>query len=333
MAITQPDLKHFLSEVVATGATNGGMMSENQAVDAQKNNVWPNVSAAMRETGGTMYRKIFGSPRNVGSEALSAIKVWLHGPTAGDDYVYMFAGTKTDTEADFSQTVKYAAADLAADITTGDTACTITCEDAVTTLGFHASGKVAISDQLYPGARGASLVVTLSSTPPLVSGLTVTLYFETAITAGFLASNTVVGAVMEPSDIEATTGTIVVTSASGTVDESVYPPVCYNKGTRDETLTASFSTTTNFTVSGSRSGALGSGTVDTDFVATHPTNSATLITIPAGFFSATGFVALDTVVIPTIGCNFAYWEARVIPALADSLNGNQAISAYTGESG
>lgn len=333
MAITQTDLKHFLSETVTDGPTNGGLMSEVEAVDAVKNNVWDNVPTDDRTAGITQYKKLFGSPRNTGSEELIAVKGWLHGPTPGDDYVYLFAGTKTDTEADFDQSIIYSAADLNTDITAGDTSCVVTCEIAATTLGFHASGKIRLSNQLYPGAAGDSEDIVLTSTTPLVNGLDVTLYFSTPAVNSYVAINTVVGSVMPVGDIEATTGTIVVTSTSGTVDEPVYPPVCYNKGTRDEILTVTFSTTTAFSVSGSRSGALGSGTVSTDFTATHPTNSATLIFIPTGFFSVTGFVALDTVVIPTIGNNFAYWESRVVPALSDSLNGDEVIFAYTGESG
>lgn len=334
MAITQPDLKHFLSEVVGTGATNGGRMAEVEAVTGVKNNVWPNVSADQRASGVTMYRKIFAAVRNVGSESLVSAKGWIHGPTPGADYVYAFVGTKTDTEADFNQTTKYAAASLKTGIAIGATSCVVTCENAVTTLGFRASGKVRISNQTTPSdISGDFEDMVLTATPPLISGLDVTLYFATGTVKAYLAVNTVVGSVMTIGTIQATTGTIVVTSAGGTVNAGGFAPVCYNKGTRDETLTVTFSTTTAFSVSGSRSGSLGSGTVSTDFTANNPINSSTLIYIPAGFFSATGFVALNTVSIPTIGCNFSYWEARVVPAGSASLNGNEVQFAYTGESG
>lgn len=333
MTITAVDLLHFTSETVTDGATNGGLPSENQAQSGERNNIWPNVSADDRVSGVTQYRKLFGMVRDTSEDVLSSVKAWLHAPTEGEDYVYMFAGTKTDTEADFDNSTKYAAANLNGDITIGDTSCIVVCESAVTTAGFHADGKVVISNQTYPGTSGDSVTVTLSSTPPLVNGLLVTLYFSEAIDISFNAVNTSVGAVMEPGDLAAEIGTPVVTSTSGIVDEIGYPPVCNNKGTRDEILTVSFATTTTFTVSGSRSGSLGSGDVSTDFIATNPLNSATLITIPAGFFSASGWVALDTVTIPTVGSNFAYWEARVVPAGCGALRGNEVVSAYAGESG
>ena len=332
MTITAVDLQHFLSETTTSGPTNGGLPSENQAVSGQKNNTFSNVSADDRETGIIDRVKIFGMVRSTGNEELSSIKGWLHGPTPGDDYVYAFKGTKTDTEADLDETTIYAAGTLAADIAVDDTAITVTMEATKTTEGFHADGKIAVSNKSTPSGTGTTVIVPLSSTPPLVSGLTVTLYLEEPMTEAFSSANTIVASVMEMSPIQAKTGTIVVTSASGSVDESSYPPVGNNKGTRDEELTVSFSTTTNFTVSGTRSGALGSGTVSTDFVATNPINGATLLTIPAGFFSSTGFIALDTVTIPTIGANFAYWETRVVPEDCDTLAGDQAIFAYTGES-
>ena len=333
MTITAPDLQHFKSETVTDGPTNGGLPSENRAYSGQKNNVWDNVDEDFRAAGGTQYRKMFGLVRDTGSAALSAIKAWIHGPTPGNDYVYAFKGTKTDTEANFSQTIIYAAGNLTNDISIGAESCTITCEAAATTLGFHANGKIILSNQEDPSASGDSETITLSSTTPTISGLEVTVYFNSPCTKAFLALNTVVGSVMEYGETEAGTGTIVVTSASGTVDESGAPPVCYNKGTRDETLTVSFTAPTTFAVTGSRSGSLGSGNVTTEFTATNPLNSANLITLPVGFFSATGWLALDTVVIPTVSNGFAYWEARVVPPLCGTLNGDEVIFAYTGESG
>lgn len=334
MTITAPDLLHFKSETTAAGTTNGGLPSENQAVTGVKNNVWENVSADLRLSGGTQYAKLVGMVRDTGADPLDNIKGWLHGPTPGDDYVFAFKGTKTDTEADFDMTTIYAAGALTNDISIGATSCTITCEAVATTLGFHASGKIVISDQAYPGAAtGTSAEVQLSATTPTINGLEVTVYFAAAIDSAFIAAVSVVGMVLEYGSAVATTGTIVVTSASGTVDETGASIICNNKGTRDEILTVSLTSATTFSVTGSRSGALGSGTVGTIFTATNPLNSATLITLPADFFSATGWLALDTVVIPTIGNNFSYWEARVIPALCDTLNGNEVIFAYTGESG
>ena len=247
-------------------------------------------------------------------------------------YTYLLALRRIQ-KPDFSQTTKYASGNLKADLASGQSSCVVVCENAATTLGFHANGIVRLSEQDSPDDTGTYEEITLNGTTPLVNGLEVTLYFDGTNVNAFTAADTKISAVMEIGDIEAATGTIVVTSASGTVDESGFPPVCYNKGTRDETLTVTFSTTTAFSVTGSRSGALGSGTISTDFVAVNPINGSTLITLPTGFFSGSGWVALNTVVIPTIGCNFAYWEARIIPADCDSLNGNEAIVAYTGESG
>lgn len=331
MSIVQADLKFYKSETVSDTSSNGGYASEDQAVTGVKNNIWENVSAQQREDGLVTYRKLFAIPRSDSDDDLIDPRLWNHMPTPGDDYVILFAGTVSDTQSTLSESTFYSCGNLKNNVSSGATAITVTVEAAALTSGFHASGRIRLSNQSDPSQSGDYEDVILNSTAPLISGNDVTVYTDTGITNAYLAANTMVSSVYSPGTSSVSTGAIVVTSSSGSVDEATYPPVVNNTGTKDETVTVTFSDATNFSVAGSRSGNLGSGTVSTDFIATNPDNAKELITLLAGFFSGT-FAALDTVVIPTNGNNSPFWLKRTVPALSISLTGDENITAYKGES-
>lgn len=330
MAITEPDLQYFHAEEVSSASTNGGLMSQTEIVSGQKNNLWTNVSSADRTSGREDKRKVFGSPQSDTDDELVDPRIWNHGPTPGDDYVLMYAGTKTDTQATASEARAYGSGILANDISIGVSTLVVTVENAAMTGIFADADKIRLSNQSSPELTGDFELVDLSGAPAVV-GLDITLTLATATQTAYLAANTVVSSLYEPGSTASAIGTVVVNSASGTVDEVGFAPTLNNRGTIDEELTFSFSDSTNFTVVGSRSGALASGITTADYTAVNPDNSKNIITLPSGFFGGS-FVALDTVVIPTIANNFAFWLKRVVPAGAGTLNGDLNISAYSGES-
>lgn len=330
MPITQPDLKFYHAAEVSELATNGGLMDNtNEAVTGEKNNLWPNASADDRTNGLVNWRKVFGSPSNDGNEGIIANKVWNHAPTPGDDYVLIHPGTKTDTQATFSATRVYGCGSLANDVVANDVVSVVTVENVAMTNIFADGDKVRFSNQDSPELAGDFELVLLTAAPS-INGLDITLTHE-ALVGTYLASNTVVASLYQPGDKVSGVGTIVISSASGTVDESGFPPVTNNRGTVDEELTFSFSSGSNFTVAGSRSGPLEAGSVNADYTAINPNNLKNIITLPNGFFTGT-YVGLDTVVIPTIANNFAFWLQKTIPPLSSKLNSDLNITAYTSES-
>lgn len=330
MAITEPDLKYFHAEEVSSASTNGGLMSQTEVVSGVKNNLWENASASDRADGRTDWRKVFGSPQSDTDDQLITPKTWNHAPTPGDDYVLMYPGTKTDTQGTVVTTRAYGAGQLKNDVSAGATSIVVTVEHADMVDIFVNGDLFVISDKESPELTGNAEVDKTVTAVPTAVGLDITLQVD-ALTNSYLAADTVVSSVYEPGTTESAIGTIVITSASGTTDEATYPPVLNNRGTVDESLTFSFSDATNFSVSGSRSGALASGTTTADYTAINPDNTKDLITLPNGFFSGT-YASLDTVVIPTIANNFAFWLNRIIPAGSSTLNGDLNISAYSGES-
>lgn len=56
MPVTVTDIKFFKS---ATGTSDGGAISATELVSGVANAIWPNISDALRATGGTRYKKFF----------------------------------------------------------------------------------------------------------------------------------------------------------------------------------------------------------------------------------------------------------------------------------
>ena len=332
MAITQPDLKFYHSLEVSDAATNGGGIDQsNEVVTGIKNNVWPNVSADDRAAGSDHYRKIHCTPESNTDDQLVDPRAWNHAPTPGDDYIYMFAGTKTDTEATINESRKYGCGQLKTNVLAGVSTITVVVENAALTGIFMASDKIRISNQVLPNSSGDFQELALTSTPPLVSGLEVTLYLAEPLAADYLASNTVISSMWYPGTTECDIGTVTKTSASGVTNESTVAPILNNAGTTDEILTFTWSTAADYTVVGSLSGALPAGNVSLDYTAVNPHTGKNIITLPAGFFTGT-WAALDEVEIPVIGNNFAFWLRRVVPAGTTTLAADENVSAFLGES-
>lgn len=332
MSITQLDLKYFHALEVSDATTNGGGIDlSNEAITGVKNNVWPNVSASQRESGLVTYRKLFCTPASDTNDPLVDPRAWNHSPTPGDDYVLLFAGTKSDTQATIDESRIYGSSNLKSDVSIGDTSIIVTVENSDLTGIFQAGDKIIISNQSSPDGTGDFQEIELDSTPPTVSGLDITLYLAASIEINFSSTNTVVSSVYYPGTTECSVGTINVTSSAGSTDESSFSPVLNNAGTTDEILTFTWSTSTEFTVEGSVSGELESGNISLDYTATNPINGYDLITLPAGFFSGT-WAPLDTCTIQVIGNNFAIWLKRVVPAGSGTLSADVNITAFKGES-
>lgn len=331
MTIVLADLQFYKSAEVSTAATNGGLPSEDRATTGVKNNIWTNVSEAQRASGLDTYIKLFAIPRSDNSDDLVDPRLWNHSPTPGDDYVILFTGTKTDTEATLVETTFHVAGNLKTDLSIGDTDITVTVEDPALVTGFHVSGRIVISNKTSPElTTGDSEEITLNATAFTVSGSDVTMHTDVGVVAAYLASNSYVSSMLTPGDSTVSTGTVVITSTSGTVDESTFPIIVNNTGTKDESITVTFTSATTYTVAGSVSGNLGSGSVSATFTGVNPDNAKTCIEFTSGFFTGT-YASLDTVVIPTISNATPLWLKRTVPALSDSLSGNTNLTGFKGE--
>lgn len=76
-------------------------------------------------------------------------------------------------------------------------------------------------------------------------------------------------------------------SSSGTYDEGTYPLGLHNDGTVEEDWTLTFSSASDFTVSGAYYGTVGSGTISGDFAPTNPNTGQPYFTLSADGWGGT----------------------------------------------
>jgi hypothetical protein len=198
-------------------------MSNNEIVSGVINNIWPHVLAAERATGSTLYRKIFAANTNDADETLISPALWNDIVTPAGDYIIMFPGTQTDTQATFAgySGKIYGCAVLAADITAGGSTFSVKLEDASIAGIFSDGDTIRLTDMADPeSSTGTEEILTVSGTPAL-SGLTLTItVVETIANDYTTASGSRAMSMYDTGDVVATTGPVTVTSASGTYDDS-----------------------------------------------------------------------------------------------------------------
>ena len=94
-------------------------------------------------------------------------------------------------------------------------------------------------------------------------------------------------------------------AGSGTYDNSGHPILASNEGSVDDDFTLTFSSDTEFSVSGVRSGLVGSGSIGSDLAPAHW--SGLYFTIYAAGWSGSGFAIGDTVVFSTVSASQGFW--------------------------
>lgn len=330
------DIKTFLSAVVSSDSTNGGLRSNNEVVSGVVNNVWPHVPKAERLAGSTLYRKLFTIGEVALVETLIAASLNLFRPTPANDWVVGFTNsvTKVNTQASWSPSRVYGSAWLKTDVTATSSTFTVTVSDVSLTGMYVDADTVVITDKLTPGAvSGNSETHTISGTPSVV-GNDVTITIVGTLANNYTVANeTFVTSVMDIGDVATGTSNYVVTTVgSGDYNYTSYPIICTNKGTVEDSLTFTFTDATNFTCTGSVSGInYGSGVIGTDFSPSNTAKSALYFTLETAGFSGT-WAGGDTLTADIEDASFTYVLKRVVPAACASLAGNLCTSVTEGES-
>lgn len=88
------------------------------------------------------------------------------------------------------------------------------------------------------------------------------------------------------------------TSAGGTYDETTYPPVLFNEGTVEDDWTITFTSGSNFAVSGAYFGSAGTGSVSVDFSPINPDTGQPYFTIRSSGWGGV-WASGDTVMFTT----------------------------------
>ena len=332
MSITSNELIWRRPAEVSDLATNGGRMTATPIPSGTKNNLFPNVPLAERVTGSTKYRKAFIHVANDSSLALIAPKVYVMAPTLGDDRVTIFAATQTNTQASFTGTEQqYGAGTLNANASLGTTTCTVLVENAGDAI-FKSGMTVRISDRQTVDGVGNEQFLLLSANATYAGNVATLTFTTTPLAYNFTTSApTYVSSVYTPADVQASVTDFLLTSASGTFDTALHPITPHGIGSIEQLWTATFTTSTAYTVTGDTVGSVGSGNIATNFIPANSAHSKPLFTIPAAAFGGT-YANGDTIQFRTHPASIAIVYRRVVPAGANSLSANRVAVVVDGES-
>lgn len=301
---------------------NGGRMSESQAVGGSKNNVWPDVGPEERLIGSISYRKVFVRNANALNLTLGNAKIFISQITPGNDRVLIFSGSQTDVQSAFLSTLRqYGGGQLAANMAVGATTLSVSCE--------NGADNIFLFGDLIRIANGVTVEfkrITAVTINADIASITI----NSGVGAGYLASNTLVSSCIEAGDLKCETTSYVKSAAVGTFNNTVFPVLCSNLGTVEQTVIVTFSSPTAFYVSGSTLGALGNGTIGSNFVVTNPKYSAPYFTIQSAMWGGT-WAANDSLTFDTHPSAYPIWEKRIVPPEAGSLSGNSMSLGIFGD--
>lgn len=328
MPIVATDLKTYLSEVVTDDNTNGGRLGYTEAVSGVKNNVWPQVFNAERIAGSTKYRKTFHKVVQASDITYVDAIIYLERPTAGDDEVYIFPGTQTDTQAGITGSEDlYGAGSLTNSVLTGANSIEVTVADPAIII-FRDTEKIRISNKPDVDTAGDEEFHTISGTPT-IDGNVVTITIAGTLAADYSNTDTVISSVIECGDVVGNFDNSSYSSASGVFWDSEL--TVHSVGAEEDTITFTFTSATDFDVTGANLGALGSGNTSTDFSPNNPSTSTPYFTMLSSGWTGT-WATSETAQFDMHPAAYPTWEKRIVPTSSQSLAGNTRILVFDGES-
>lgn len=320
MTVADADMVLVRASANNDTTSNGGALTETEITDGAAENLFPHVTDAERTAGLTRYRKAGFRNKNASDLSFQNFLLWISQPSTADDYFFLLAGTKAQVQSDISGSSDWVATGV---------------------LDANASAGAVSIDVEFPSAAGVqdgdtirlddgAGTVEFATVDGSVSwtGNVATVPLSTGLSNGFSAGDQVAG-VVDLSDVETSFDTWVETSAAGTYDESTYPLTLYNVGTIDESWTLTFTSATEFSVSGASVGVVGTGTISGDF---QPANGASYYfkLLAAGFGGT--WASGDTITFKTYSAGVAFWLKQVVPAATSAYTGSTVKIAGTGES-
>jgi hypothetical protein len=306
---------------VSNTAANGGRLSINQIVTSVRNNLFPDVTEAERTAGLTRYRKLFLKVVNTDNEMLANAIIHLLTVTPADDYITMFEGTHVDTQANISSPTEYGAGVLAGAEIAGAESFDVNVKHTDMII-FRTGDRIYISDGVNEEYHDN---VTISKSGTVV---TITLDTGSQLANGY-AAGSVVASCIDVGDVDYDIEDFNVVSASGTYDETDNI-IVDNIGGIHQTWTLTFTGVSNFDCAGSIVGAVGSGSINSNYSPTNTNFARPYFTLNSAGFGGT-WAEGDTVVFTTIPRNVPIWFKKVVPALSASYSGNNFDFRILGE--
>ena len=327
--------------VVVNGGTNGGYRSYNEIVHATAENMFANTFMAERETGSTVVRFGYATNHSTNDETAFSMLVWIDNETVADDYVYFSPMSQGATQSGIvGNEAIYTVANLSTDASSGGTTLVVTTPTPAAADTFsrtltdaYQNGRmIRVTDKAYPDSgTGNEEFHTINGAPGVV-GQQVTMTTTNQLANAYtVAGGARVSVVYECGNVLTAKDAMTETSTSGTIDDTTYPPTLNNQGCIEETWTFTFSDANNFSCSGARVGAVGSGTISSTFAPTNPDSSTAYFSINPLMWGGT-WANTETAELVTYDPseNFAFF--RITPANAGSQTANRATVVIACES-
>jgi len=304
---------------VSDADANGGRQSFTQVSSNVLNNMFKNVSQAERTSGVTRYRKFFFRNKNASNETAVNSRIWISQKSLGGDYFRLKAGTDSDVQS--------AADDYTNWLGTGHLTQPLATDATTMTALFDVANGVYNSSiiRLCDSSGGEEFLTVKTSGGVSWNGNTVTIVTTTGARSTYPASeNSLVSGVVDLGSLVAATSLWVETSVAGTYDEVTYPVAVNNVGTVSDTWVLTFTGASTFTVSGTNTGSVGSGSTAADFTPVNQ-NVGTgdfYFEIDASGWGGTWAVG-NTVTFTTTHSSAGFWIKEVVPALTGAYTQNK----------
>lgn len=330
MAVVRADLKAYRSVVWNDTAANGGRQSSVEAVGGTIGNMFPDAGVAERAAGSTKYRKVFYANRNVAGDVLTDSKLFIENYTPADDEAFLILGTPVDLQSGIAGN-RYGSGQLNLNVGIGISTLEVAVHDGAVSL-FRNGELLRISDKtnLDDSLNNAEYIRIHASTAVTVLADIVTIPLETPTTFAFTAAQTRVASVIESGTLGPSIASFLVTSGSGTYDDSGSPVEFDNQGTVFQSWTLVFTDALTYTATGDSVGLLATtGSTGADYAPSNPATATPYFTLRAAGFGGT-FAIGDQITFTTASGSVPVWHERVIPAGATSLSGNSFFAAIDG---
>lgn len=332
MPITTSDIKWYRSVVANDLVSNGGRMSNVQAISAAAGNIFPNATEAQRVTGiPSQFRKMFIKNDNADDLILYGALLHQDNVSPGDDSSCFWMGTQEDTQNDITGAEeKYGSGYLNEGVLIGATSLDVYVEDP-TQIIFRDGDTVRISDKADPEGSGNEELLTIAGVPSIVGNI-VTMELAVGVSYNFSMGVTKVASVLSLGDLKPSAGAVAVTAAGdGDYDDTASPLVLNNKGAVAQNWVLTFTSATAFNVEGDSLGIVGSGNVSGGASPNNPLSSTPYFELSSAGFSGT-FEAGDTIEFSTTPAAAAIWFRRYVPPGAAAISSNIVTYVVDGES-
>ena len=254
------DLVLNKSVTVSDADSNGGRMSYTQVSSNVLNNMFPNVTETQRTSGVTRYRKFFFRNKNSSNETGANSRIWVSLRSTGGDYYRMKAGTDTDVQSAADDYTDWLGTGYIRSVLAADSTTILATFD--NPNGVYNGSLLRLSDS----SGGEEFLTVKAAAGVSWNGNNATILCTSGARATYPASqNCTVAGVVELGSIICATGSWVESSVSGTYDEATYPVQVNNNGTVTDTWTLTFTSATTFSVTGTNTGLVGTGSRSSDF--------------------------------------------------------------------